>query len=103
SFGWPSLYIVGGIVPLLMVVALALWLPESPRFLAAKANLTPREATLLRRLDIRPGQSAGALDLAVGHPIKMLFGQGYALQTVLLWVIFFCSLMHLFLFAYWPP
>src|SRR5947207_4788967 len=35
SFGWPSVYIVGGIVPLLMVVALALWLPESPRFLAA--------------------------------------------------------------------
>ena len=33
----------------------------------------------------------------------MLFGQGYALQTVLLWIIFFCSLMNLFLFAYWMP
>ena len=33
----------------------------------------------------------------------MLFGQGYALQTVLLWIIFFCSLLNLFLFAYWMP
>ena len=103
SFGWPSVYIVGGVVPLLMVLALVLWLPESPRFLAAKANLSPREAVLLQRLEIRPGQSRAALDLASGNPIPMLFGRGYALQTVLLWIIFFCSLMNLFLFAYWLP
>ena len=33
----------------------------------------------------------------------MLFSEGYALQTVLLWIIYFCSLMNLFLFAYWMP
>src|SRR5207248_2102345 len=103
SFGWPSVYIVGGVVPLFMVVALALWLPESPRFLAAKDNLTPREAALLQRLDIRPGQTITTIDVASGNPIKMLFGEGYALQTVLLWIVFFCSLMNLFLFAYWLP
>jgi MFS transporter, AAHS family, 4-hydroxybenzoate transporter len=104
SFGWPSVFLVGGVVPLLMVPALALWLPESPRFLAAKRRLSPREATLLQRLDIRPGQAAAeSLDLAQGNPIRMLFSEGYALQTVLLWVIFFCSLMNLFLFVYWLP
>jgi AAHS family 4-hydroxybenzoate transporter-like MFS transporter len=103
-FGWPSVFLVGGVVPLVMVLALALWLPESPRFLAAKGRLSPREAALLQRLDIRPGQAAAeGLDLAQGNPIKMLFGSGYALQTVLLWVIFFCSLMNLFLFVYWLP
>jgi AAHS family 4-hydroxybenzoate transporter-like MFS transporter len=104
TLGWPSVFLVGGVVPLLMVIALALWLPESPRFLAAKPNLSPREATLLQRLDIEPGHAAAeGLDLAQGNPIKMLFGRGYALQTVLLWVIFFCSLMNLFLFVYWLP
>jgi AAHS family 4-hydroxybenzoate transporter-like MFS transporter len=104
SFGWPSVFLVGGVVPLLMVPALAVWLPESPRFLAAKRNLSRRETGLLQRLDISPGQAAvESLDLAQGNPIKMLFSEGYALQTVLLWVIFFCSLMNLFLFVYWLP
>src|SRR5207302_436952 len=104
SYGWPSVFVVGGIVPLLMVPALALWLPESPRFLAARSHLSPRQTALLERLDITPGQGvAHGLDLAQGNPIAMLFGKGYALQTVLLWVIFFCSLMNLFLFAYWLP
>jgi len=104
GFGWPSVFLVGGVVPLLMVPALALWLPESPRFLAAKRSLSPRQSALLQRLDINPGQAAvESLDLAQGNPIKMLFSEGYALQTVLLWVIFFCSLMNLFLFVYWLP
>jgi hypothetical protein len=33
----------------------------------------------------------------------MLFGSGYALQTVLLWIIFFCSLLNLYLFVFWLP
>jgi AAHS family 4-hydroxybenzoate transporter-like MFS transporter len=104
TLGWPSIFLIGGIFPLVLVVAMALWLPESPRFLAAKGKLSPREAAFLRRLGIAPGQTAAAgLDLAQGNPVKMLFGKGYALQTVLLWVIFFCSLMNLFLFVYWMP
>src|SRR6266404_5304840 len=103
-FGWPSIFALGGIVPLMILPILWVWLPESPRVLAARADLSPRDAALLRQLDIAPGQAApGHLDLARGNPIKMLFGEGYALQTVLLWVIFFCSLLNLFLFAYWLP
>jgi MFS transporter, AAHS family, 4-hydroxybenzoate transporter len=33
----------------------------------------------------------------------MVFGRGYALQTGLLWIIYFCSLLDLFLFVYWMP
>jgi AAHS family 4-hydroxybenzoate transporter-like MFS transporter len=102
QYGWPMIFILGGAFPLVLVVALTLWLPESPRFLARKQDLSPRHATLLRRLDIAPTQS-GPTDVAQGNPVAMLFSQGYALQTVLLWIIYFCSLMNLFLFAYWMP
>ena len=102
-FGWPSLFVLGGLLPLLTVPVLAFWLPESPRFLAARRTLSPRQTALLQHLDIAPGQAVESLDLATGNPVKMLFGEGYALQTVLLWVIFFCSLMDLFLFGYWLP
>ncbi|MBV9377028.1 MAG: hypothetical protein JO320_18570 [Alphaproteobacteria bacterium] len=49
----------------------------------------------------RPG-SAKDVDIARGNPVKMLFGEGYALQSVLLSLIF-CSLLNLSLFAYWLP
>jgi MFS transporter, AAHS family, 4-hydroxybenzoate transporter len=101
-FDWPVIFVLGGVFPLVLVPALALWLPESPRFLVARENLSPRHAALLQRLDIAPMQS-GPVDLARGNPVKMLFSQGYALQTVLLWIIYFCSLLNLFLFAYWMP
>ena len=103
-YGWPGIFIVGGIVPLLILAALVFWLPESPRFLAMRPNLSPRQMALLRTLDVAPAQGArSGVDVASGNPIAMLFGKGYALQTVLLWIIFFCSLMNLFLFAYWLP
>ena len=56
-FGWPVIFVLGGVFPLVLVPVLALWLPESPRFLARKANLSPRQAALLERLDIAPGQA----------------------------------------------
>lgn len=101
-FDWPVIFVVGGIFPLILVLALAIWLPESPRFLARKQNLAQRHAALLQRLDITPTGS-GAVDVAHANPVVMLFSDGYGLQTVLLWIVFFCSLMNLFLFAYWMP
>jgi AAHS family 4-hydroxybenzoate transporter-like MFS transporter len=101
-YGWPMIFIIGGVFPLVLVLALAIWLPESPRFLAARGNLAPRHAAVLQRLDIAPA-SGHEVDLARGNPILMLFGPGYALQTTLLWIIYFCSLLNLFLFAYWMP
>jgi MFS transporter, AAHS family, 4-hydroxybenzoate transporter len=102
QWGWRMIFVLGGIFPLALVPVLVLWLPESPRFLATKKRLSPRNATLLQRLDIASAQS-DAIEVAWENPISMLFGQGYALQTVLLWIIFFCSLLNLFLFAYWMP
>jgi AAHS family 4-hydroxybenzoate transporter-like MFS transporter len=102
-FGWKMIFVLGGAFPLVLLPILALWLPESPRFLVAKSNPTRRDAEILRRLNLAHGQGVAHVDVAQGNPIAMLFSRGYALQTVLLWVIFFCSLMNLFLFGYWMP
>jgi MFS transporter, AAHS family, 4-hydroxybenzoate transporter len=104
GFGWPVIFIIGGAFPLLLIAISALWLPESPRLLAARANLAPRHQALLQRLEIAPAPSeVHAIDIARGNPIKMLFSDGFALQTTLLWIIFFCSLLNLFLFVFWLP
>jgi MFS transporter, AAHS family, 4-hydroxybenzoate transporter len=104
GFGWPIIFVIGGVFPLVLLAITALWLPESPRFLAARANLAPRHRALLQRLDIAPAAGeAHAIDVARSNPIRMLFGEGLALQTTLLWIIFFCSLLNLFLFVFWLP
>ncbi len=104
TLGWPSIFVIGGLVPLVLVAVMAMWLPESPRFLARKQNLSPAQRAVLKRLEIAPtrGEPHG-IDVAHGNPIAMLFSSGYALQTVLMSIIFFCSLMNLFLFIYWTP
>jgi len=104
QFGWASIFVAGGLFPLVLVLVIAFWLPESPRFLLHRGKLSARDRELLRRLDIaETREREQPLDIAQGNPIGMLFGKGYALQTVLLWIIYFSSLMNLFLFAYWMP
>ncbi|HVH75453.1 MAG TPA: MFS transporter [Stellaceae bacterium] len=104
GFGWPVIFVIGGIFPLGLLLITALWLPESPRFLAARADLSPRQRALLDQLGVAPGRGEphGA-DIAATNPVRMLFGEGYALPTVLLWIIFFCSLINLYLFVFWLP
>ena len=101
-FDWPVIFHLGGAFPLLLVPILAIWLPESPRFLARKRDLSARHTALLQDLDIAHVRH-DIVDVARANPVRMLFGEGYALQTVLLWILYFCSLMNLFLFAYWMP
>ena len=103
-YSWPVIFVLGGVFPLALLAVMALWLPESPRFLARKPNLSSRQQALLARLDITRRQAEShPVDIAAENPVKLLFGRGYALQTVSLWVIFFCSLLNLYLFVFWLP
>ena len=67
GFGWPIIFIIGGVFPLVLWLVTALWLPESPRLLAMRANLAPRHQALLQRLDIAPASGeAHYIDVAGG-------------------------------------
>jgi AAHS family 4-hydroxybenzoate transporter-like MFS transporter len=102
-FGWPVIFVIGGVFPLALVLVMAVWLPESPRFLVGRTDLGPRQQALLHSLGLTPGRAEPQAQEAQGNPVTMLFGPGYAVQTILLWIIFFCSLIDLFLFVFWLP
>ena len=103
-YTWPVIFVLGGAFPLVLLLVIVVWLPESPRFLARTPNLSARQQALLARLDIAQARAEShPVDVATENPVKMLFGRGYALQTVLLWIIFFCSLLNLYLFVFWLP
>jgi MFS family permease len=69
GFGWPVIFIIGGVFPLILVAITALWLPEAPRFLAAQANLPPHHRTLLQRLGNATDETH-AVDVARRNPIS---------------------------------
>jgi AAHS family 4-hydroxybenzoate transporter-like MFS transporter len=108
SFGWRSIFLIGGIAPLIYVLLLKTMLPESIRFLA----LTGRDDEALGRLLGRVAPAAAfpkGTRFVVrepelhGIPVAHLFDQGRSLATILFWVMFFMSLLDLYLLSNWLP
>ena len=108
AYGWQSVFTLGGLLPLLLVPILAWMLPESVRHLVLQGNKPTEVRRLLSRLDrefVFSDQTVFVIGeerapgLAVGH----LFRHGRTLATLLLWIVFFASLLDLFLLANWLP
>jgi AAHS family 4-hydroxybenzoate transporter-like MFS transporter len=107
-FGWRAVFVVGGLAPLLLVPILALWLPESVRFLALTGRANQRVAGLLGLINPKAA-FAPATQFVVhephlpGIPVLHLFREGRTLVTLLLWVVFFMSLLDIYFLANWLP
>jgi AAHS family 4-hydroxybenzoate transporter-like MFS transporter len=107
-FGWRSVFAVGGLAPLLLVPLLALRLPESVRFLALTGRAPERVAELLARINPKAAFAPGKLFVVhephlAGLPVLHLFRDGRTLATLLLWVVFFMSLLDLYFLSNWLP
>jgi len=108
QFGWRSVFVVGGVAPLLLVPILALRLPESVRFLALTGRANGRVAELLGFISPKAMFAAGTQFVVhepglAGIPVLHLFRDGRTLVTLLLWVVFFMSLLDLYFLTNWLP
>jgi AAHS family 4-hydroxybenzoate transporter-like MFS transporter len=105
-FGWPVIFHIGGALPLLLFPILLFWLPESPRFMLTHNRRSPAALRIFARMGINPDAAAGPahhIDVARGNPVSALFKQGYAFRTILFWIMFFASLLSLYLIGFWLP
>jgi MFS transporter, AAHS family, 4-hydroxybenzoate transporter len=105
-FGWPTIFLVGGILPLIVAGALLIWLPESIRFLLAKNRDPEKARTIARRIvpSIAPTAKIIADEEYIkGVPLKHLFTEGRAVGTVLLWVAFIMAFGTLAITVLWTP
>jgi len=108
QFGWRSVFVVGGAAPLLLVPILALRLPESVRFLALAGHANARVAELLALINPKAAFAAATQfvvhePVLAGMPVQHLFREKRALPTLLLWVVFFMSLLDLYFLTNWLP
>jgi len=104
--GWRSVLVAGGVLSLLLVPFLYFALPESIRFLAGRDGARDEVARLIRRIN-----PAIAIDrntrLVMGElqetsvSVAALFRDGRTRSTLLLWTIYFMSLLTLYLMSSW--
>lgn len=112
-FGWQSVFVIGGLGPLLLTPYLALRLPESVRFLAlargadatvAQSNVAHYLARVFPDARFPPGTRFAAHEEGLeGVPVVQLFTHGRTVVTALLWVVFFMSLLDLYFLSNWLP
>ncbi|MGH8289603.1 MAG: MFS transporter [Steroidobacteraceae bacterium] len=107
-FGWTALFFLGGAIPLLLAPLLAWLLPESLRFLVVQHPDDPRIARILGR--IAPGfRSSGCPRYIISGERQrkteatVLFRDGRASITLLLWAVFIVVGLNLSLLGAWLP
>jgi MFS transporter, AAHS family, 4-hydroxybenzoate transporter len=108
AFGWQAVFYIGAVAPIIIAIILAIWLPESVRFLLAR-NI--RQDEVRRTLErIMPGEVPAGAELVAppdparqGAPVKHLFTEGRTIPTLLLGVPFFMVFMVLVTVTFWTP
>lgn len=108
-FGWRSIFVAGGLLPLAMMPALAVAVPESIRFLVGRGDGS--EAQICRILSrVHPEGGYTSEDHFIdpkpartGFPVHHLFTDGRAHDTLLIWVAFFINSIVVLNLMNWIP
>jgi len=108
AYGWQSIFLVGGVLPILLSIILAMALPESVSFLVATGKSRDRIGRTLRRIfpDVTTTDETRfelARESAPRATVLELFGSGRAAGTLLLWASFFFAFMILVTNSAWSP
>ncbi|HEV7776008.1 MAG TPA: MFS transporter [Luteibacter sp.] len=108
NHGWGSLFVIGGVVPLLMLPLLWWKLPESSRFLIGRGDSSERIARNLRKVfhdeDLPADATYTHVDGKLSKaPVREIFAEGRAPGTVLLWLAIFLNLVGINLQTSWLP
>ncbi len=108
-FGWQSVLILGGVMPLMLAVVLIFMLPESARFLVVHNKPQAQIAAILKR--IAPlGQNphfvlheTGQHDNEAKSAIGVIFSPRYRVGTVMLCLTYFMGLLIFYMLTSWLP
>ncbi len=107
-FGWRSVLVLGGAMPLVLTVLLLAFLPESVRYMVAQRFSPDRIRAVLRRVSVEavhatsfelhetpPPQGSSGIGIIVSGP--------YRIGTSMLWIAYFMGLMIFYALINWMP
>ncbi|MDD2133957.1 MFS transporter [Pseudomonas kurunegalensis] len=109
AYGWHSLLVIGGVLPLLLALVLMVWLPESARFLVVRNRGTDKVRKTLSPIAPQVVAEAGSFTVpeqkavAARNVFAVIFSGTYGLGTMLLWLTYFMGLVIVYLLTSWLP
>lgn len=109
AYGWRSVFVVGGVLPLLTAAIMYFVLPESPRFLTTRPQARQALADLLARID--PGGRYSARDVFLlgeeprptGSGVRALFSSQLRWDTAVVSLAFLTNMYAVYAFFNWAP
>ena len=108
-FGWHSVLLLGGVLPLLLLPVLYVLLPESVDLMINRRFPRERIMVVLKRMG---GEFADTVQFVVSAPVAResagrkvshLFTQDYRWRTLSLWGTYFSGLLVIYLLTGWMP
>lgn len=108
NYGWQSIFLVGGSIPIVVAVLLIALLPESIRFLVVRGGQKKRIVRYLLRIAPATSVPDDVISGADEHSgqrfsVARLFADGRGVVTLMLWVTFFMNLLNLWFLNNWLP
>ncbi len=109
DYGWRSIFQLGGVAPLLLAGLLALFLPESARFLVVRERGGSKIAAILNRImsgSVSADQSFTVPEQVVGkpkNPIATILKGRLLIGTLMLWIAYFMGLVGILVLQSWMP
>jgi AAHS family 4-hydroxybenzoate transporter-like MFS transporter len=111
TYGWPIIFVVGGLIPFAVGLCMLFAIPDSIKFMVLHGGHDVAVAALARKLDPAltvPLGTRFVLDQDEGSGVARgspggLFRNGWAPVTVLVWLIFVLNLMANNLLNAWLP
>ena len=105
--GWHGILVLGGVLPIVLFFALLAALPESPRWLVRRQR---PQAEIRRTVSAMTGERYDDAEFWLDEPaatqkgsISQLFAGRQLTITLMLWVVFFMSLLIIYLLSSWMP
>jgi MFS transporter, AAHS family, 4-hydroxybenzoate transporter len=104
-FGWRGMFTIAGVLPLILCVLLAAFIPESIRLLVAREPDNPRIAKILARLapEIDARTIYAKKQEVQRQSVIELLSKTYRRGTLLLWFVFIVNMFTLYLLVNWLP
>jgi AAHS family 4-hydroxybenzoate transporter-like MFS transporter len=106
TYGWRSLFVIGGLVPAVLALSLLKILPESPRYLAARNARWPELSRILNKMGIGAGPDATFTEASVtssGGSIAALLAPDLRRDTLSLVLAFMSCLLAIWMGFIWIP